>query len=96
VIEVVVVYASSVKSLTGSSRKKKTRSYMVVGEHCVFKLCACVLLAWLLNSYLPASDTTCILKPSILDEGLTHDISTVFSFRILNFKSEGGSTANKT
>lgn len=38
---------------------------------------------------------TCILKPSILDEGLRHDISTEFSFRILNLKSEGGSTADE-
>lgn len=46
-------------------------------------------------SHWPESDTTCILKPSILDEGLRHDISTEFSFRILNFKSDGGSTADK-
>lgn len=54
-------------------------------------LCVKRALAWCL----PASDTTCILKPSILTEGLIHDISTVFSFSILNFKSEGGSTASK-
>lgn len=46
-------------------------------------------------SHWPESDTTCILKPSILDEGLRHDISTEFSFRILNFKSDGGSTADE-
>lgn len=31
----------------------------------------------------------------MFDEGLVHDISTEFSFRILNFKFEGGCTANK-
>lgn len=48
-----------------------------------------------LQSDSPVSDVTCILYPSIWDVGCLHVISTVFSFRILNFKSEGGSTVNK-
>lgn len=40
----------------------------------------------------PVSEATCILNPSIRVSGTFHVICTVFSFKILNLKSEGGST----
>lgn len=43
----------------------------------------------------PESDVTCTLKPSILDSGCFHIICTVFSFKILNLKSDGGITVER-
>lgn len=43
----------------------------------------------------PVSDVTCTLKPSFLDSGCFHIICTVFSFKILNLKSDGGITVER-
>jgi len=45
--------------------------------------------------YQPVSDVTCTLKPSVLDSGCFHIICTVFSFKILNLKSDGGITVER-
>lgn len=52
----------------------------------------CVVL---LPFHQPVSDVTCTLKPSILDSGCFHSICTVFSFKILNLKSDGGITVER-
>lgn len=43
----------------------------------------------------PVSEVTWTLYPCILDCGLLHIICTVFSFRILNLRSKGGSTVER-
>lgn len=60
--------------------------------HAGITISTCAVLA---RFHPPVSDVTTTLKPSILDSGCFHIICTVFSFKILNLKSDGGVTVER-